>query len=144
MEDLKKLFLKLYGNPKVFCRSVLQTDDKDTIIDKKKLPFEATQIAVLHVYYGREKFVLHNPAPFRYDGATIPFGLCKGNPKLWIPALFHDLIMKDKSLINYDRFLSSMIFYKLLRMHKVNIFWAGFMFLCVDIWQRTRPGWRNK
>jgi hypothetical protein len=140
---MKKLKLKLFGDPKVFCRSVIQTDDKDTIKDKKRLPFEATQIAVLHVYYGEKKYVLHNPAPFQYDGATIPFGLCKGNPKLWIPALFHDLMMKDKSLINYDRFLSSLIFYKLLRIHKVNWVFAFLMFMFVDTWQRHIKGWRR-
>lgn len=142
---MKRLELKLYGDPKVFCRSVQQTDDKETIADKKRLPFEATQIAVLHVFYGAEKYILHNPAPFRYDGATIPFGLCKGNPKLWIPALFHDLMMNDRALINYNRFLSSLIFYKLLRMHKVNWLYAFIMFMFVDLWQRTIKEWkRNK
>lgn len=140
---MKKLELKLYGDPKVFVRSVLETDTEDLVEDKTALPFEATQISVLHIKYGQEKYVLQNPVPFQYDGATIPFGLCKGNPKLYIPALFHDLMCKKKELINYNRFLSSLVFYRLLRMHKVNIFWALFMFFWVEVFQIYQKSWRG-
>lgn len=141
---MKKLELKLYGNPDIDIREVEPGDSEGIISDKKRFPFVARKIAVLHVYYGKDKYCLHNPAPFKYDGATIPFGLCKGDTRLLVPALFHDLTCTDKSIVSYNRFLSSLIFYKLLRMNKVNWLYAFIMFMFVDIWQRHIKGWKRK
>lgn len=142
---MKKITLKLYGNPDIDIREEELGDSQEVIADKKKYPFMARQIAVLHVFYGQDKYILHNPQNYKYDGCTIPLGLAKGNPKLLVPSLFHDLMCTDKSQIDYNRFLSSLIFYKLLRMFKVNWLVAFLMFVFVDCWQRTVKTWkRNK
>lgn len=141
---MSKLVLKLYGNPDIDIREEELNDSAEVIADKKKYPFLARQIAVLQVYYGQKKYCLHNPQNYKYDGATIPFGLCKGNPKLLVPSLFHDLMCQDKSLIGYNRFLSSLIFYKLLRMFKVNFVFAFIMFVFVDLWQRHIREWKRE
>lgn len=141
---MKKLTLKLYGNPDIDFREEELGDSAEVIKDKKRFPFIARKIAVLHVYYGQEKYCLHNPQDFKFDGCTIPLGLAKGNPKILVPSMFHDLMCNDKTIIGYNRFLSSLIFFKLLRMFKVNFFVAFLMFLFVDTWQRIAvKGWRR-
>lgn len=141
---MKKLELTLYGNPDVDIREGEQGDTDDDTKDKKRLPFVARKIAVLKIKYGQEKYCLHNESPFYYDGATIPFGLCKGDTRLLTPALFHDLMCNDKSKIGYNRFLSSLIYYKLLRMFKVNWLWAFTQFVIVDTFQRFCKGWKGR
>ena len=58
---MKTLTLKLFGNPDVDIREVEIDDTKEIIADKKRYPFLAQKIAVLHVFYGKEKYILHNP-----------------------------------------------------------------------------------
>ena len=140
---MKKLTLTLFGNPDVDIREVETDDTKEIIADKKRYPFLAQKIAVLHVFYGVDKYILHNPQNYKYDGATIPLGLGKGNPKYLTPSLFHDLMCQDKSIIGYNRYLSSLILFKLLLMHHVFAPWAFIMFLCVDVYQRTQRGWKR-
>lgn len=142
LENINKLQLKLFGDPDVDIREGVLGDSDEVTEDKRLFPFEAQKIAVLHVIFGERKYVLHNPAPFKYDGATIPFGLCKGDTRLLTPSLFHDLMCRDKSIIGYDRFLSSLVYYKLLRMFKVNLIWASVQFMLVDGFQSTRKGWK--
>ena len=139
---MKKLELKLYGDPDVDVREAKQNDTKDEIEDKLKFPFLAQKVAVLKIKYGQEKYCFSNPAPKKYDGATIPFGLCKGDIRLLTPALFHDLMCEDKSLIGYNRFLSSLIYFKLLLLYKVNPIWALIQFLCVE-WYQRKQNWQR-
>lgn len=98
----------------------------------------------MKIKYGQEKYCIHNDAPFYYDGATIPFGLCKGDTRLLTPALFHDLMCNEKSIIGYNRFLSSLVYYKLLRMFKVSWLWASIQFIIVDTFQRFQNWQRGK
>lgn len=140
---MKKLTLKLFGNPDVDIREVEVDDTKEIIADKKRYPFIAQKIAVLHVFYGVDKYILHNDQNYKYDGATIPFGLCKGNPKLLTPAMFHDLMCENKEIIGYNRYLSSCVFRELLILFKVNRIIAYIMFLFVDVYQRTQRGWKR-
>ena len=140
---MKKLTLKLFGNPDVDIREEELGDSEGIIADKKRYPFLAQKIAVLHVFHGVDKYILHNPQNYKYDGATIPFGLCKGNPKLLTPAMFHDLMCENKEIIGYNRYLSSCVFRELLILFKVNTIIAYIMFLFVDIYQRTQRGWKR-
>lgn len=142
---MRELILRLYGDPDIDVREVKQGDTKEIIEDKLDFPFMARQRSFLHLYYGEEEYVIHNPVPYKYDGASIPFGLCKGDTRLLVPAMFHDIVTKDTYKIGYNRFLSSLMYYKLLRMHGVGFLWAIIQFILVDFWQFFQSDWkRNK
>ena len=146
---MKKEYLKveLFGNPDIEVRFVMPWDDEEIIEDKNKRPFVTQQSALIKVHYvdkeGREtKKIISNPTVYEYDGATIPFKIGKGNMQLLIPALFHDLMCEDKSRIDFNRRLSSLIFKDLLIQCKVNRITAEIMFLAVDNYQRFKRGWK--
>lgn len=138
--------VKLIGNPEIEVRYVMPWDDEATVEEKNRMPFLANKSALIKVVYrtqGREvQKIISNPSEYIYDGATIPFRIGKGNMKLLIPALFHDIICDDKSLVDYNRRLSSLIFKELLLQCKVNKIVAETMFLAVDTYQRFMKGWK--
>lgn len=141
----KQFKIKLHGNPDIDIREEEIGDTEGIIADKKRYPFMSRKISVLHVFYGEEKYILHNPQNYKFDGCTIPFGLCKGNPKILVPAMFHDLSCENKELVGYNRYVSSRLFKELLILFKVNRIIANIMFLFVDNYQKTQRGWkRNK
>lgn len=140
----KKCFnVELFGDPDIKVREVLPTDDEKTVKDKNKKPFIAQKVAVIKVTYGDEVYFIANETNFKYDGASIAFKIGKGNMKLLIPALYHDIICEDKSLVDFDRKLSSMIFKELLIQCKVNKVTAQIMYLSVDTYQRFMTGWKK-
>lgn len=142
------LLVELVGNPEIEVRQVMPYDDDETVKDKNRKPFKTNKSALIKIQYTDKngnyiKKIISNPSEYTYDGASIPFKIGKGNMKLLIPALFHDLMCEDKSLINYNRNLSSKIFRDLLIQCKVNIFVAQIMYLAVDNYQRFMSGWKS-
>ena len=142
------LLVELIGNPDIQVRQVMPYDDEAVVKDKNRLPFQTQKSALIKVYYkdkkGNEtKKIISNPTIYKYDGASIPFKIGKGNMKLLIPALFHDLMCDDKSRIDYNRHLSSLIFKDLLLQCKVSKITAEAMFLAVDTYQRFMKGWKS-
>ena len=133
---------KLLGDPEVDVREVLPGDNEDVIKDKNKYPFIAYKRAILKIFYDGEWFCLSNAPNYKYDGATIPFRIGKGNMKLLIPALYHEIVCENKSKLNYNRYLSSLMFKDLLLQCKVNKVIAQGMFIIVDLFQRTQRGWK--
>lgn len=135
--------IQLYGDPDVDVREVMPSDSDDIIKDKNRWPFMARQRAFIKVFYNGEWFAINNKPNYKYDGATIPFKIGKGNMKLLVPALYHDIICEDKTKVNQDRYLSSLIFRELLIQCHVNKLVAYGMFLVVDTFQRTQRGWKK-
>ena len=135
--------VELIGNPCILVREVLPYDDESTTKEKNRKPFIALKSAILKVQYGDKKYLLSNKNGYTYDGASIPFKIGKGNMKLLIPSLFHDLICEDKSIIDKDRKLSSLIFKELLIQCNVNKVTAQIMYLAVDSYQRFMTGWKK-
>ena len=133
----------MIGNPCIYVREVMPHDDDDTIKEKNKRPFVALKSAIIKVVYGDRKYIISNQNGFCYDGASIPFKIGKGNMKLLIPSLFHDVICIDKSLVDFNRKLSSMIFKELLLQCNVNKFTAQIIYLAVDNYQRFMQGWKK-
>lgn len=141
------LWVKLIGDPDIEVRAVMPWDNDKQAKDKNRKPFKTHRSALIRVLYkdkeGNEiKKIIANPTIYEYDGASIPFKIGKSNMKLLIPALFHDIICDDKSLIDYNRRLSSLIFKDLLIQCKVNKLVAETMFLAVDTYQRFMKGWK--
>lgn len=85
---------------------------------------------------------------YRWNGANIPFGLWNliGSPsdnRFRIPSMIHDKLCENHDFIGYDRYLSSLIFERLLRVAGVNPIKRKVMFLAVDNFQRF-CGWNKK
>ena len=143
MKEIKEL--KLSNNPHIHARSVLLNEDKDKIKDKNRKQFitcNATKLTIL--FDDDTKLVLYAPRGYKFDGATIPFNIGKGNMKLLIPALFHDIMCDNKSFVDYDRNLASRIFKAALISCGVNKATAQVMYLAVETYQKMFGKWRKK
>lgn len=139
----KKFFkVELIGNPCIIVREVMPYDDEETVKDKNKKPFMAMKTAVLKVKYGIKEYTITNKSGYKYDGASIPFKIGKGNMKLLIPSLFHDIMCENKAIVDFDRKLSSLIFKELLLQCKVNRLTADIMYRAVDLYQHFM-GWKS-
>lgn len=139
---LKKYFsVELIGNPCIVVREVMPSDDDKTVKEKNKKPFMAIKSAVLKVKYGTKTYTIANESGYKYDGASIPFKIGKGNMKLLIPSLYHDIMCENKAIVDYDRKLSSLIFKELLIQCKVNKLTADIMYRSVDLYQHFM-GWK--
>lgn len=140
----KKYFsVELIGNPCIVVREVLPSDDEKTIKDKNRKPFQANKVANLKVTYGDKTYILSNVTGYTWDGASIPFKIGKGNMKLLIPSMYHDLCCENKGLVDYNRKLSSMIFKELLIQCHVNKLTANIMYESVNIYQMFMNGWKK-
>jgi hypothetical protein len=142
-----KLVVEMYGNPCIDVLEVLPTDTEEEIKKKQAKPFIAQKKAIIKISYiddNNELFTtaFSNPVNYQYDGATIPFHIGKGNMKLLIPALWHDLICEHKEKVAYNRKLASLIFKDLLLQCGVNKVLAHLMYIAVDTWQRTVKSWK--
>lgn len=133
----------MFGDPDVHVRVVMPYDGDEIAKDKNKKPFQANNVAIIKVTYGDKKYIISNSSGYTYDGATIPFRIGKGNMKLLVPALFHDIICENKSLVDYNRKLSSMIFKELLLQCEVNKIAAHIMYEAVDLYQHWTKGWKK-
>jgi len=143
-KKIKQLILS--NDPKIETNSVLFHDGEEEIKIKNKKPFKTTVASTLTILFDDESCLkLSVPAYYDFDGATIPFGIGKGDMKLQIPALFHDIVCDNKNLINYNRKLASIIFKECLIECGVNKFIAHTMYLCVEGYQIIfGREWRNE
>ena len=142
----KIINLYLDKNPIILTRPILPTDSYKEINEKNSKQFVNLFDTTLNVSIQKSdkliKFSLLANKGYIFDGATIPFNIGKGNMKLLIPALFHDIMCERKGSVFYTRNLSSIIFRELLLLCKVNLFKAYFMYLAVDNYQRFCKGWK--
>lgn len=140
MKKIKDLFLS--NDPEIETRAVLPYEN---IEDKNKKQFETTKDSKLIISFTDNTcLTLYAEAGYKYDGATIPFNIGKGDMRLQIPALFHDIICENKKLVDYDRKLSSTIFRELLIACEVSKFMAYGMYFAVDNYQRLFCDWKRK
>ena len=146
MYKIKKLVLD--KNPIILTRPVLPSDTKIDIKEKNSKQFINLYDVLLFVTVEKNnkniEFSLLANKGYIFDGATIPFNIGKGNMKLLVPALFHDIMCERKNIVFYERNLSSLVFRELLLLCKVNIFKTYFMYIAVDNYQRFCRGWRKR
>lgn len=136
--------IQLSNDPVIEVRAVMFSDDEETIKKKNKNQFITTKESSLQITFDDDSVLnLYAPANFSFDGATIPLGIGKGNMKLQIPALFHDIMCKEKFWTNYDRKLADLIFKECLIRCGVNRVIAEWMYLHVEIYQKLFCNWRN-
>ena len=136
--------IQLSNDPEIKTRSVLFFDDEGTIKKKNKKQFITTIESTLQITFDDGTMLnLFAPAFFPFDGATIPFGIGKGDMRLQIPALFHDIMCKEKFWTDYDRKLTNTIFKECLIRCGVNRLIAEWMFLHVEVYQTLFCNWRK-
>ena len=137
------LNLKLSCEPRVSVRIVLPSDDKATVKSKKKKQFINKKTCILTVDTGNEQYHIMAHRDYCFDSASIPFGIGKGDTRLFVPALFHDIMCDNKECIGYNRKLSSLIFRELLIMCNVPKWKAQIMYIAVDNYQKFMKGWKK-
>ena len=107
--------------------------------------FEVCNNSCLTVYFTDNGFLkLFVKSGYTYDGATIPFRIGKGDMKLLVPSLFHDIICENKRVVDWNRQLSSKIFYEALILCHVNKIIAFMMYCAVDSYQKLKDWKRNE
>ena len=139
MENLK---IWLNSEPKIEARAIYPNDTKKEKKDKNRKQFVNCSTCILNVALENEEFTITAFGGYCFDGATIPFGLGKGNMKLLVPAMFHDIMCEKKYLVKHNRKLSSLIFKKLLIMCGNPKWKACFMYFVVDNYQKFM-GWEK-
>jgi len=142
LEDIDILFNK---DPDVDIREVLPSDTDEEVTDKLKKPFiNKKQVIMTVILCKTLSFTITAKKNYTYDGATIPFGIGKGDTRLLLPALFHDIMCENKHIVFYNRQLSTMIFKKLLLMSKVSKGKSQRMYIAVELFQKFMDGWDDK
>ena len=137
--------IEVSNDPKIITNTILPSDDKNTIKKKNQKQFMTTDEAMLWVEFDDGSFFgLNAPMFYSFDGATIPFGIGKGDMKLLIPALYHDIMCEHKEYVNYDRALASDIFKELLIYNHVNKITANTMYVFVEMFQKLFCDWKEK
>lgn len=137
------LNLKLSCEPRVAVRVVLPSDDKATIKSKKQKQFINKKLCILTVDTGDKQFTITAYKDYCFDSASIPFGIGKGDTRLFVPALYHDLCCDNKEVVDCDRKLSTEIFRQLLLMCDVPKWKADTMAFFVNQYQRFMKGWKK-
>lgn len=141
-KEIRKIILS--NNPDILANAIYPSDTKEQCKKKNKKQFKTLDDAwLLIILKDNKKVILYAPKYYNYDGATIPFNVGKGDMKLLIPALFHDIMCDNKALINYDRKLADTIFLKLLLMNHKHPIIAYIMFFFVEVFQSLFRDWRN-
>ena len=138
IEDIK---LSLNKKPHIDTRPVYFDDTEEEIEDKQEKMFLNGKTVILTVYLPDIQFTITAKKGYEFDGATIPFNLGKGDMRLQIPSLFHDIMCENKELVFRNRNLSTLIFKKLLLECGISKLRAEEMYLAVDNFQRTCDGW---
>ena len=120
--------------------------DKNQICKK---PFRLNNDLEIQIfdYYNNDKFTFNINSDYTWDGATIPrffwriFGANTDN-RFLIPSLIHDVLCENHEYINVNRYLSTLIFERLLYVSKINPFSRWIMKHSVDNFQKF-CNWEN-
>ena len=119
----------------------------EEIEDINKKPYLLLHEIEVTITYGDKTYKFPVEKQYRWNGANIPFGLWNliGSPsdnRFRIPSMIHDKLCENHHFIGHDRYLSSIIFERLLRVAGVNKIKRRLMFLAVDNFQRF-CGWNK-
>lgn len=119
---------------------------KEEIDDINKKPYLLLYGIDVQIEYQNKIYKFHIKTHYRWNGANIPFGLWNliGSPsdnRFRIPSMLHDFVCENHDVIGYERYLSSIIFERLLRVAGVNNIKRKLMFLAVDNFQKIFRNW---
>ena len=136
--------------PKTTVLKPLPNDSKEEKTDKKKKPFLNKKRVVFTIHYKEEQYCILIEKGYRWNGSNIPRGLwaiigSMENSQFLNASMIHDFLLdtkERKALINYNRELSSDIFYGMLIGSGVKKVKARIMRNAVDLYQKLFGGWK--
>jgi hypothetical protein len=134
--------------PHVCNRLGLPSIDELELDDILKKPFISNKNTNFFITYKAAKYQVFIPKNYKWDGATIPFGVRwiiggKGNPKFLVASCVHDRICECPWLVHYNRYLSSLIFKELLIACGCGKIRASIMFAAVETAQKFIKKWKR-
>lgn len=146
-----KLSIFFNTMPCVAVRYVTPSSTQEEIKSIKKYPFINKKDLSVAIFdeTKMKSYKLSIPKGYCYDGASIPrifWRLIGSNTdnNFLIPALIHDVLCENHSIIENDRALSTNIFNALLYTAEVNGFKRFFMKNSVACFQTLFCRWENK
>lgn len=140
------LFIMSDKEPQTGVRKPLPSDSKEERKAKLEKPFINKLEVCFNVNYLGTCYIIDIPRGYCWDGSTIPrifwrlIG-SKDEPQFLNASLVHDKICENKSLVNYDRQLSSMIFREILITSGVSKVKAYIMYYAVEFYQKYLCDW---
>ena len=145
-EELKIIFDKV---PELNVQFVMPWMTPEQVKEIIKKPFiceeELRVIIVDEVEQEQYEFLI--PQGYTWDGATIPRVFwrligSKSDNRFLVPSLIHDVLCENHDYIDNQRYLSTIIFERLLYVSKVNAFNRWMIKHSVDNFQKF-CGWEN-
>lgn len=147
--DDEELSIKFSKEPYVSMRFVLPWATREEVKEINKKPFicleELTVVIEDKIELEVYEFVI--PQDYTWDGATIPRAFwrligSKTDNRFLIPSMIHDVLCENHDYIDNQRYLSTIIFERLLYVSKVNAFNRWMIKHSVDNFQKF-CGWEN-
>ena len=112
-------------------------------------PFYLAKNLLISVEYEGESFNFIIPEKYDWNGANVPscawliIGQQK-EPRFKLASMVHDYLCEHKGVINYNRYLSTLIFETLCEYFgRFNAFKRWAMFHSVDNFQKLQKGWKK-
>lgn len=145
-EELKIIFDKV---PDLDVQFVMPWMTPEQVKEINEKPFiceeELRVIIVDEVEQEQYEFLI--PKGYTWDGATIPRMFwrligSKSDNRFLVPSLIHDVLCENHDYIDNQRYLSTIIFERLLYVSKVNAFNRWMIKHSVDNFQKF-CGWEN-
>lgn len=143
----EEVTIKFNRIPRTETLNALPTSSKEEIKNINKKPYFLLSELNIEIFHNGQHYSFSIPKMYRWNGANVPFGLWHliGSPsdnRFRIPSMVHDFLCENHNVINNDRYLSSVIFERLLRVAGVNALKRKLMFLAVDNFQKF-CGWNK-
>lgn len=132
-----------------FCYPLPQDSKKEKKAKCAK-PFKLKKelSVTLKDYINCETYSFTIPMSYEWDGASIPWFFwrlvgAKTDSRFAIPSLIHDFMCENHNIVDYDRYLATRVFERLLYVSEVHPFKRWYMFHSVDNFQKF-CGWRTR
>lgn len=145
-DELKIIFDKV---PDLDVQFVMpwMTDEQIKEINEKPFICEEELRVIIVDEIEQETYEFLIPKGYTWDGATIPRVFwrligSKSDNRFLVPSLIHDVLCENHDYIDNQRYLSTIIFERLLYVSKVNAFNRWMIKHSVDNFQKF-CGWEN-
>lgn len=113
-------------------------------------PFYLADNLSIGIEYEGNSFNFIIPKGYDWNGANVPF-FCwliigqQKEPRFKLASMVHDYLCEHKGVINYNRYLSTLIFETLCEYFgRFNAVKRWAMFHSVDNFQKLQKGWKNE
>ena len=146
-KDLIITFDKKFPEDYIMDKSLVGLSDIELKVALKK-PFYLISKLNIEIKFEGAEYFFTIPDGYDWNGANVPscFWLIIGQqkePRFKLASMVHDYLCENKGVINYNRYLSTLVFETLCEYFgRFNPFKRWAMFHSVDNWQKIQTGWR--